>query len=270
MPTAADLIRVAQAEVGYTEKPRGSNRTKYGAAYGMNGVAWCAIYVWWVYDQCGINLKRVVTPGFASCEMGLAAMRSKHWTIPQAAALPGDLVFFQFDSDKAADHIGIVKSAAGGKLITLEGNTSASGSQSNGGAVLQKVRQWSQVKGVGRVPGIGNAQPPPAKVDRPAPPARPAHPNPEASPVPPPRQREDDDMPGYLVSDGSQIWLTDGLTRRQVSFNKDRWNELVFMGQANNRVDSSGNIDIPTNAVYLAEIPAVGLDTALIRRKLGV
>ena len=38
MTTPADIIRTEAAEVGVTEYPRGSNRQKYGAAYGANGV----------------------------------------------------------------------------------------------------------------------------------------------------------------------------------------------------------------------------------------
>ncbi len=250
MPTGAQLIAVASSQIGVTEKPRGSNVTRYGAWYGMQGVAWCAIFQAWVFDRCGIDVRRVVTPGFASCEMGLTAFRAKHWTVPFTAALPGDLVYFQFDHDRAADHVGLVKSTAGGHLITIEGNTSAAGSQTNGGAVCVKSRNWAQVKGVARVPGVSQS----ATVAVPVPIPIPPHPNPEAHPPPTP-QKDENDMPGYLFSDGSKIWLTDGVAKREVSFSPDRWRELVFLGQARNSVDSGGNIDIPTNPVYLSEIP---------------
>ena len=39
--SAERVIRVAEAELGYTESPPNSNRTKYGAAYGLDGYAWC-------------------------------------------------------------------------------------------------------------------------------------------------------------------------------------------------------------------------------------
>lgn len=38
-----DIIDVAIGEIGYSEQ--GNNKTKYGAWYGMNGAAWCHIFV---------------------------------------------------------------------------------------------------------------------------------------------------------------------------------------------------------------------------------
>lgn len=71
--------------------------------------------------------------------------------------------------------------------------------------------------------------------------------------IPPPS--EEDDMPGYLFSDGQHIWLTDGLSKRIVPFNGDRFNELAFLGQAKNQRKADGGLEIPTNAAYLADIP---------------
>lgn len=75
--------------------------------------------------------------------------------------------------------------------------------------------------------------------------------------TPPPyiAPQEDDDMPGYLISDGSTIHLTDGLTKRPVPFNGNRFNELLFLGQARNRQRPDGGPDIPTMPDYLASIP---------------
>lgn len=45
MPTAIDLVALEDAWVaeGIREQPSGSNHTSLGAAFGWNGVAWCAI-----------------------------------------------------------------------------------------------------------------------------------------------------------------------------------------------------------------------------------
>ena len=37
--TAEKVLDTARAEIGTTEYPAGSNRTKYGRAYGMDNVA---------------------------------------------------------------------------------------------------------------------------------------------------------------------------------------------------------------------------------------
>src|SRR4030095_3678525 len=49
----ARIVSVATAEIGYKESPIGSNNTKYGEWFGMNGVSWSAIFVSWVYDRAG-------------------------------------------------------------------------------------------------------------------------------------------------------------------------------------------------------------------------
>ena len=57
-PISADkVIRVARSQKGRRERPPGSNRTKYGKAFGLDGVLWCGIFVWWVFDKCGIDLR---------------------------------------------------------------------------------------------------------------------------------------------------------------------------------------------------------------------
>ena len=37
MTTAEQILQVARGELGYTESPAGSNKTKYGAWFGLNG-----------------------------------------------------------------------------------------------------------------------------------------------------------------------------------------------------------------------------------------
>ena len=45
MPKASDILAIAQAELGYTENPRGSNRTKYGKWFKLDGNPWCMMFV---------------------------------------------------------------------------------------------------------------------------------------------------------------------------------------------------------------------------------
>jgi peptidoglycan hydrolase-like protein with peptidoglycan-binding domain len=42
-----DVDRVLRSKLGLKETPAGSNRTEFGAWYGMNGVPWCAIFMSW-------------------------------------------------------------------------------------------------------------------------------------------------------------------------------------------------------------------------------
>ena len=40
---AEDVLKIAARELGNTESPSGSNRTKYGAWYGLDGNPWCML-----------------------------------------------------------------------------------------------------------------------------------------------------------------------------------------------------------------------------------
>ena len=56
MATANEILAVARKELGVKESPAGSNRTKYGAWYGLDGQPWCMMFVQWVFDQAGVEL----------------------------------------------------------------------------------------------------------------------------------------------------------------------------------------------------------------------
>ena len=58
------VIAVGRSQLGYSESPRGSNRTKYGQFYGLNGAPWCAIFVSWVFYHAGSPLKISTTKGW--------------------------------------------------------------------------------------------------------------------------------------------------------------------------------------------------------------
>jgi surface antigen len=64
---------------------------------------------------------------------------------------PGDLVFFDWDGDKSADHVGIVKSVNGdGSITTIEGNTANPQNRAQEG-VFEKNRGMGTVLGFGEV-----------------------------------------------------------------------------------------------------------------------
>jgi peptidoglycan hydrolase-like protein with peptidoglycan-binding domain len=72
----------------------------------------------------------------------------------------GDVVFFDWQGDRVADHVGLVEQVGDGVVTTIEGNTSRDerGSQSNGGGVFRRVRPLRTVRGFGR-PAYGAAVP---------------------------------------------------------------------------------------------------------------
>ncbi len=149
MATASEILSIARSQIGYTEYPPDSNNTKYGAAYGMNYNPWCMMFVWWCFRQAGASGLFYGGGKTASCptfERWAKAQRGR-WITRSFA--PGDVVLYDFDGD-GADHCGIVESATAATVTAIEGNTSANGSQDNGGAVLRKTRSLDLVVGAYR------------------------------------------------------------------------------------------------------------------------
>lgn len=148
--TADAVIEIARGEIGTHEEPIGSNRTKYGKWFGLDGYAWCAIWVSWVLNKVGITRWRhSYTP------TGMQAFKDAGLFKPaKSIAKPGWLVYFNFDSDVGPEHVGIVtRDNNDGTISTIEGNTSPTdaGSQANGDGVYRKIRSKSLVLGYGAV-----------------------------------------------------------------------------------------------------------------------
>lgn len=135
------ILRIAAAEVGYSEVPANSNKTKYGKWFGLDGVAWCGIFCSWVYDRAGRNLGRIgFLRGFAGCQTAVAHFR-KTGEVTNAPQ-PGDLVFFDWNRDGRFDHVGIFfRHVNKTDFETYEGNTSLT-NQSNGGTVMHRRRKY--------------------------------------------------------------------------------------------------------------------------------
>jgi hypothetical protein len=143
--TAARLIEVALAEVGTIEE--GDNLTKYGKFMKADGLPWCGSFVNWCADQAGVKI-----PTMVSTAAGANKMKDLgRWidTKPQV----GDLCFMDFPHDgiDRISHIGIVVKAGATSVICVEGNTSGSGDQRNGGMVMIKRRAiGKEIVGFGR------------------------------------------------------------------------------------------------------------------------
>lgn len=138
------LLAMMVSQIGYTETP--VNITKYGAWYGWNGVAWCAIVVSWAFARVGraSHFRYAYVPYVVD-----DARRDRNGLYVVASPRPGDLVCYDFDGG-VADHIGVFHSwkVKGESFYAVEGNTSPddSGSQANGGGVYKRLRYKSQVE----------------------------------------------------------------------------------------------------------------------------
>lgn len=133
------VVGVALNEIGVTEFPKNSNKTKYGKWFGLDGVAWCGIFVSWCYTQAGKPLPKIgFTKGFAGCQTAVAYFKKNNLITKTPSE--GDIVFFDWNKDGRYDHTGIfVKWIDANTFETIEGNT-AVGNDSNGGTVMKRIR----------------------------------------------------------------------------------------------------------------------------------
>jgi hypothetical protein len=141
-------VSLAEADAGYDEGWCSStvgNKTKYGAWYGMDCNAWCAMAVSkWYYDA-GQPQPASTSKGFAYTPSGASWYQSKNaWSGPSANPERGWVVFFYSASAGRISHVGLVRGPkSGGMVPTVEGNTNGAGS-AEGGSVLLKNRDPSQ------------------------------------------------------------------------------------------------------------------------------
>jgi len=145
--TVEKILDVARKELGNTESPAGSNRTKYGKWFGLDGYAWCMMFVQWCFNEAGAL--KLLPKKTASCgDLMRAAKTAGQWVTKDFR--PGDVVIYDFPGGAATDHTGIIERVTASGVVAIEGNTSQSGSQSNGGMVCRKTRPYSQIVGAVR------------------------------------------------------------------------------------------------------------------------
>ena len=142
--TKEAVLQIAQWQLGVQERPAGSNRVKYAEEYGLNGYAWCMMFVWWVFREAGFNLRKT-----ASCtELTNAYKKAGQWVTE--GFKPGDIVMFDFSGRKQiTEHCGIVLEAGDEVLTTIEGNTDPN-NDANGGCVMKRTRKIGSVTGACR------------------------------------------------------------------------------------------------------------------------
>ena len=146
MASCKDVLELARGEIGYCESPAGSNKTKYGIWFGLNGQPWCMMFLQWLFHQA--DAAALLPVKTASCgTMMRAAQAAGLWVT--GGYRPGDLVIYDFPGGAATDHCGIVETAEAETLTAIEGNT-AEGNDANGGMVMRRSRALRLVAGAVR------------------------------------------------------------------------------------------------------------------------
>lgn len=160
MSAAKNVLYCAQQWIGYSRWDDPEPGTVFGRWYaelvgdsyfGESGIPYCAMFVSYCLNWAGIEAAGL--PG-AYVPWILSANSDAGRLVANEDAQPGDLVMFDWQGDGVADHIGIVEEnhADEGWMQTIEGNTSpgSGGSQSNGGGVYRRARNYSSIIGVTR------------------------------------------------------------------------------------------------------------------------
>ena len=115
-PGNQELMELAKQQVGNV------GGYPYWSWYGFNSrVEWCACFVSWCYNQAGKS-----EPRFAGCEWQGVPWFQSHgqWGARGYENIaPGDAIFFDWDLDGSADHVGIVVGTDGSRVYTVEGNS---------------------------------------------------------------------------------------------------------------------------------------------------
>ena len=151
---AADLVEIARTQIGYQESEKDirvdsegktQGYTRYGAWAGPAYAEWCAIFIGFCLHYAGVP--ETAFPWDASVQMWLSAAKEKgifrepEGYEPQA----GDVVFLRREGEKAAAHIGIVETAEGGEIGTIEGNANRAVARRNYAADSDRIAGYASM-----------------------------------------------------------------------------------------------------------------------------
>jgi hypothetical protein len=184
------MLEIAKGEIGYKEvfnqslyieevgkspgpavAGRPGKDTKFGVYWGINGHHYCGMFVNWCAEMAGMKkgVKGKTTsynsvPDSIYCPNGVnmskdkgayasngsnKAERSSSKVIPE----PGDIVYFSWNGDGMANHVGIVVKDDGNSVVCIEGNTlpGNNGANQKGAGVWERTRHKSLILGYCRI-----------------------------------------------------------------------------------------------------------------------
>lgn len=131
---AEDVVAIAESQLGYTESTANytladdgethKGYTRYGAWYGNKYGDWCAMFASFCLHYAGVPESEF--PEAAGVYAWIASLNNMGLYAEDCTPSAGDLVFFDNDSDGAADHVGIITEVNEdtNKITVIEGNCS--------------------------------------------------------------------------------------------------------------------------------------------------
>ena len=135
------IVSVAMGQLG------NNGGQKFWSWYGFDSrVEWCACFVSWCADQSGL-IESGNVQKFSLCSDGVTWFQGKNkWQSGGTTPSAGMIIFFDWDHDGISDHVGIVEKCEGGRVYTIEGNSSDQVRQRNYavdyGAIMGYGRSW--------------------------------------------------------------------------------------------------------------------------------
>lgn len=165
---SSELVEVALAEVGYTNSPNRDN--KYGKWYGLNNNPYSAMFISWCFAKIGQSEVVEVSSkkGFASCNISYEHFSKNSEPCKWWAVRKGDLVYYDFEGQGRATHMGIVVRVlrkwllpVGFEAVEADTTSDQAGSDTEGlrtgvykrtrvfGTELAFFRMWKKEKTVG-------------------------------------------------------------------------------------------------------------------------
>lgn len=145
MATAKKVLKIEKSYV--KAAPYGP----YNIFNNQNGQPWCAYF----QHYCLNKASKELGDWFNTCSNYAYVPTIYAWAkangIFTRNGKPGDLVLFDWNSNKSPDHIGMLIKKQGGVYVTVEGNTS-NVSQGNGNCVQIRYREAKWILGFVRPP----------------------------------------------------------------------------------------------------------------------
>lgn len=121
VPAAEDvpMVNTAAAQIG------NKGGKPFWTWFGFSErVDWCAIFVSWCGEQCGL-IDSGDTTSFAMVGDGARWFENKDlWLDKNSVPAAGDLIFFDWEQNDSLDHVGIVSTVIDDTVFTIEGNSS--------------------------------------------------------------------------------------------------------------------------------------------------
>lgn len=124
------IINVAKTYLGTAEGSQNHreiidlyNRGRYSDAYQMTmRDPWCCAFVVACFVEAGAE---DIIPGYAACDQMIHVFKSwNRWKGRGGPVNQGDIIFYDWNLDGSADHVGIVTQNQFGQLSVIEGNKS--------------------------------------------------------------------------------------------------------------------------------------------------